>query len=634
MTSEVERKLKQQQRESQKYRNLVNRIERQARANPQAFKSKLVLLGALGYAYIGLLLAVAAGFVCLFAYSVYFGLLGLYMAYLAVAALFVRLKDDDDGIELARNEAPRLFDEVDRMASELGSGSVHRVVVDFSVNASASELPRLGVLGWYRRTLRIGLPLLIGLADDELRAIIAHEAGHFSGRHGRGAVRIYRLSVAWIRLWYAATSQRSLAVHLLVLPFARWYSTTLSAHASVFSRANEVEADEYAKRISSQAMAMGLVKVGLIDKKHDRFVKSVHKMVADLAEPPSGFSRMMEASMAEPLPMGEAEGAIRAALAKEIDPNDTHPCLADRLRFAGVGTDIRTLAEEANRTVLLPAYRHYLENPDAVFARIDALWRTIVGPQWLERRKAVAEAKAKLEQLRSRPEQSPAWFVEEASLVETVEGEEAARQLKRAAYERWPDDGAAAFMYGVDLLEQMNPEGVEILKKAAKLVPQAAYEAYGRLAAFHRLTGDFEAMRQCLAVQERASAAMEVAEDEASAYKKGDVFVPHRLSESQLERVKASLASVKGIETLYIARKVLKKAGVGDILVVAVVPSGRHYAFRLTSDSTENHIRDRVLEAIELPETFMVFGIKARSRMAKALREVPGSLIPLDKPGR
>lgn len=633
MTSDVERKLKQQQRESQKYRNLVERIERQARSNPQAFKSKLVLLGALGYAYIGLLLAVAAGFVCLFAYSVHLGLLGLYIAYLVVSALLMRLKDDADGIELSRSDAPRLFDEVERMASELGTGTVHRIVVDFSVNAAASELPRLGVLGWHRRTLRIGLPLLLGLSDDELRAIIAHEVGHFSGGHGRGAVRIYRLSVAWIRLWYAAASQRSLAVNLLVLPFARWYSTSLSAHAAVFSRANEVEADEYAKRLSSQAMAMGLVKVGLIDKKHDRFVRSVHKMVADLAEPPTGFSRMMESSMAEPLPMGEAEGAIRAALAKEIDPNDTHPCLADRLRFAGVGTEVGMLAAEANRT-LIPAYRHYLENPDGVFARLDALWRTIVGPQWSEHRRAIAEAKAKLEVLRSKPEQTPAWFVEEASLVETVEGEEAARQLKRAAYERWPDDGAAAFMYGVDLLEQMNPEGVEIMKKAAKLAPQAAYEAYGRLAAFHRLTGDFEAMRECLAEQERASAALEVAEDEAAEYKKGDVFVPHRLSESQLERVRASLASVKGIETLYIARKVLKKAGVGDRLVVAVVPSSRHYAFRLTSDSTENHIRDKVLEAIELPETFMVFGIKARSRMAKALREVPGSTIPLDQPGR
>ena len=52
-------------------------------------------------------------------------------------------------------------------------------------NAGVREVPRLGLLGWPRTYLEIGLPLSMAVAQEEIRAILAHEFAHLSARHGR-----------------------------------------------------------------------------------------------------------------------------------------------------------------------------------------------------------------------------------------------------------------------------------------------------------------------------------------------------------------------------------------------------------------------------------------------------------------
>ncbi len=76
---------------------------------------------------------------------------------------------------LTREQAPTLFQLIDRIAAELKTPAPHMVVCDRQVNASA------GAIGLRRRrVLTLGLPLWIQLPPQQRVALLAHELGHFS----------------------------------------------------------------------------------------------------------------------------------------------------------------------------------------------------------------------------------------------------------------------------------------------------------------------------------------------------------------------------------------------------------------------------------------------------------------------
>src|SRR5205814_4685403 len=104
--------------------------------------------------------------------------------YAALRALLVRVKAPQ-GRAVTRTEAPELFAVLDDLQTQLRSAAFHQVFIDPRCNAGVVQVPRLGVFGWSRNYLLIGLPLLDGLSPDEMRAVLAHEFAHLSREHGR-----------------------------------------------------------------------------------------------------------------------------------------------------------------------------------------------------------------------------------------------------------------------------------------------------------------------------------------------------------------------------------------------------------------------------------------------------------------
>ncbi|MCC6407947.1 MAG: M48 family metallopeptidase, partial [Planctomycetes bacterium] len=81
---------------------------------------------------------------------------------------------------LTASEHPRLFAELAAVASRTGQAMPSEVYLVNDVNAFVAQ--RGGVMGFgSRRVMGIGLPLLHGLTVAELRAVVAHEFGHFDG---------------------------------------------------------------------------------------------------------------------------------------------------------------------------------------------------------------------------------------------------------------------------------------------------------------------------------------------------------------------------------------------------------------------------------------------------------------------
>ncbi|PBC78066.1 Zn-dependent protease with chaperone function [Streptomyces sp. TLI_235] len=91
----------------------------------------------------------------------------------------------DGGLPVTREQQPGLWARVDRIAELTGVRGPAEIRLVPDVNAGVREDTRLLGLIPGRRHLVIGAPLLIGLTEDELDSVLAHEFGHYSNRDVR-----------------------------------------------------------------------------------------------------------------------------------------------------------------------------------------------------------------------------------------------------------------------------------------------------------------------------------------------------------------------------------------------------------------------------------------------------------------
>ena len=112
-------------------------------------------------------------------------LAGACAAFLAVfmlkALVFVKRGEAADDIEVTAAEQPALFEFLKRLAADTGAPRPHRVFLSGRVNAAVFyDLSIANLLLPSRKNLEIGLGLVNVLTLGELKAVLAHEFGHFA----------------------------------------------------------------------------------------------------------------------------------------------------------------------------------------------------------------------------------------------------------------------------------------------------------------------------------------------------------------------------------------------------------------------------------------------------------------------
>jgi Zn-dependent protease with chaperone function len=99
------------------------------------------------------------------------------------ALLFVKRSGGSEGIQVTAQEQPALFAFLHRLADDAGAPRPHRVYLSGHVNAGVFyDLSIANLLIPSRKSLEIGLALVNVLSLGELKAVLAHEFGHFAQR--------------------------------------------------------------------------------------------------------------------------------------------------------------------------------------------------------------------------------------------------------------------------------------------------------------------------------------------------------------------------------------------------------------------------------------------------------------------
>ncbi len=169
---------------------LVQRLEQRARRHPALYEWYVAGLVTLAYVYLLGVLLLAIGLVVgvvalacnapnplTIKLAIVIGLAAGGLCVAIIKGLWVRL-EPPTGLEITAAEAPELFSLIDQLRGQLRSAPFHQVLLVNDYNAAVAQTPRLGVFGWQRNYLIVGLPLMLGLGPDEFKAVLAHEFGH------------------------------------------------------------------------------------------------------------------------------------------------------------------------------------------------------------------------------------------------------------------------------------------------------------------------------------------------------------------------------------------------------------------------------------------------------------------------
>lgn len=104
------------------------------------------------------------------------------LAIFMLKSLFaVRKASDPGGVEVTAEDEPQLFEFLNTLADEIGAPKPHRVFITPDVNAAVYyDLSLLNLLFPSKKNLIVGLGLVNVLSLGELKAVLAHEFGHFA----------------------------------------------------------------------------------------------------------------------------------------------------------------------------------------------------------------------------------------------------------------------------------------------------------------------------------------------------------------------------------------------------------------------------------------------------------------------
>ncbi|MEA2656503.1 MAG: hypothetical protein QOI23_1868 [Chloroflexota bacterium] len=215
---------------------------------------------------------------------------------------------------------PRLFATLDEVARAVGEPMPAEVYLTPEVNAGVLQRGR-------RRVMVIGLPLMQIMTVSQMRAVLAHEFGHYHGGDTKLGPWVYRTRETIERTLRTVSRQGA----LLQLPFL-WYGRLFLRVSQAVSRQQEFDADKLAARtVGARPMIDGLRNLARGSIAFDSYWRQeVVPLVEAGFQPPvaEGFTRFM----AEPVVMKDVAAAAAKRLAEaRTDPYDSHPPDADRI---------------------------------------------------------------------------------------------------------------------------------------------------------------------------------------------------------------------------------------------------------------------------------------------------------------
>lgn len=561
----------------EQYISLIERLEKLSASNPKGYEYRVFGLALLGYLYFWLLILGLLAFptvlvVGLFvipdriiqfflilaklwwavipAAVIYFGLLGG-----ALKALTAKLPEPE-GPELKQEQATELYDFIYKTCKVLKASKPSKLIITAEFNAAVAIVPRFGMFG--RKTyLLLGLPLMHSLSPEQFEAVLAHEIGHISEKHGSFAKWSYQIREMWGRL---LDSQELTEQHLSVLyeSFVKWYFPLFSAYTFPLLREHEKEADRSAAEIvGSKPLAESLILLEVTNRTlGNTFWEDLHRQNIDSHIAPTKiFERMMEAIAA--IDREQAKEELERSLKVVTTYEDSHPALSDRLKLLGYWNGLDEIGLPPLRSV--SAMDKYLGSESRLyFGEFEKNWSTHFAEEWEKRHEHFKSTQKRIDEINGKlnaDDMSEDDLIEKAMLVSEKEGWETALQILQTALSKFPESAAVRYNLGGVLLSMDNEDGLDHLSVAANMNPEFKIASNELSFNYLHSKGRSNEAAEFAKAIDGEYEKLKAAELERSAINPHDTFSSYQIEPELAEKICEKAGYYEEIKAIYIAQK-------------------------------------------------------------------------------
>lgn len=544
------------------FETLVKKLEIQAVEAPQKYLWKVYFLAQLGNLYLalilGLIVAVLLGMVfaigTLKALAVKILFIGGAFLWMLLKAIWIQIPAPE-GRVIHKKDAPELFAMIDEIGKRLNGPRFHEVLLVDDFNAAVVQSPRLGIFGFYKNYLLIGLPLLKTLSKAQFKSVLAHEFGHLAKGHGRQANWIYRSRLRWARL-IASLQDSESGGSFLFTPFFKWYAPYFSAYSFPLARASEYQADAAAAELTSpRTSAQALTNVNVIGcYLEEKFWPSIHKQVLHQAQLNFLPFASMNSGLQDALKSQETEEWLARALSRTTSLEDTHPALSDRLKAIGAEPELAAPSPEESADKLLGSS---LETVDREF---DSRWQQNIQSAWGARYDELQKDRSRLKALEEKLQNEEApnldEKIEHACLIESINEDTAAALIEfKQLHEEHPDNPRVSYLLASRLLETNDPSGYEMMIACKDQEPRFAVYACKAILEYCYRQQDQEKIKLWTQAFEQAIHIENLDQRERNQVSVHDQFTEHGLSEEVIAKMRAQLAAIDDLKEAYLVRK-------------------------------------------------------------------------------
>ena len=558
-----------------RFKQLVARLETASASAPRAYRMRVAALVLLGFALMALLLCgLSAGLLLAVGAVIWLALNGVhaivllgkllifaavplwYLFKTTIKAMFVRLPAPQ-GRALSAAEAPALFAAIDSMRQRMRGPRVHHVLLVDDVNAAIVQRPALGLVGWPRNYLLLGLPLLEGMSESEALAVVAHEYGHLAGAHGQFGAFVYRLRHIWAAVQAQLAQLEGRAIAVLARPLMR-FVPYFNAYTFVLARADEYAADAASAELVGHAAAQhALKRVNILGSQRTRFIENVFEGCKDTNAPPADLSERWALHLVEDLEAPDAQRWLGNALDREKHWSDTHPTLRARLEALGGHAAIDTPPPPVEGPSAAQAWLGARLAP--LRAEFALAWANGVRQPWSRHHDELSGQRERLVVLHGMAERSEDERYERWRLMLRHECTPALVEELAAFNAASAGDAVALYFEGAARLALADEAGLPILDRSVALDASLTKAAAQRAHEFLRKQGrnqEADVQAQRWQARDALEAARAHQLEHVSAQ---DMLAPHELPAETLQAIRALLdRDGRGaIASLYLARRVI-----------------------------------------------------------------------------
>lgn len=450
-----------------KFDAFVRKKRKECQDDPRFFKLESSVIIFTGFAYLFFILLIeilaAAVFIFLIPFTLFVTAIFLvltciviYHTIKSIYKVFAFRIDPPEGLYLEFDEVPALKTLTEDICAELNNTKIDKLIIVDDTNAAIIQIPKFGVLGGYQNYLLIGMPLLLLLSPEQLKAVIAHEVSHVSNSHGKFSMWVSRMESIWVPL-VKELHESTVLGDMFFLRFYNWYIINVVAIKFAANQIYEKDVDlEAAKIAGAQCLADALALINLFNIYTEfGFWQDYYAQALSVKQPPPIVEHIVK--FINKITNEDCAFYFDALLHVERSLYDSHPSLKDRYDY---------LQAERRPPVIAKGRAAEAFIDETIRSKFETLWKEDHKLMWGYTHTRYGKLAARYDDLLEKSELTQDEQAEKLSIISKIKGYDLAMQEATIVMETDKYNPTANLILGKHLILQGREDAISMLMRA------------------------------------------------------------------------------------------------------------------------------------------------------------------------